>query len=274
VKADVFPAAIPPKLDIPSWVPDVIAQSVSARYAADAAWLYREALRESGYFGLDDFGFDRADKLPDEYLDALIRDDVALREGAVDLARDDLADTTGRYLPLACDPRMEGVWRELSKHGSSGGFLHPANGTDQDAAMLELFDTAVMCRKRPGTTMTQRQAELGRDRWLAKAGKLQDDARIIMVASSFDASHERFRKLVAAAQVYEDYANEVYATLSAMALERKHDGQGRWVALTIGNKFHALFGKPMYGLTRTVVSIILGREIKYSTVCKWLKTRV
>ena len=81
--------------------------------------------------------------VPREYLDELIRDDVVLRERIADLVRDELADITGRYLPLACDPRMEGVWRELSRHDSNGGFLYPAIGIDQDAAMLELFDTAL-----------------------------------------------------------------------------------------------------------------------------------
>ena len=51
-----------------------------------------------------------------------------------------------------------------------------------------------------------------------------------------------------------------------MALERKHDGRGRWVALTIGDKFRALFGKPMYGLTTTITSVVLGREIESRTV--------
>ena len=60
---------------------------------------------------------------------------------------------------------------------------------------------------------------------------------------------KRCQKLEDAAQAYEDYAGEVYATNSAMALERKHDGRARWVALTIGNTFRALFGSPMYGLT-------------------------
>ena len=259
MKADVHPA--PPKLDIPSWVPDVIAQSVSARYAADVAWVYRETFRESGYFGLDHFGLDRADNLPDGYLDALIRDDAALRESVVDLARDDLADTTGRYLPLACDPRMEGVWQELSKHGSNGGFLHPAIGIDQDAALLELFDTALACRKLPGATTTRRQAELGRDRWLAKAGELRDDA-----ASSWRRPArwclERYRKL--RMQPGPTKTTPARSTRPAleMALERKHDGQARWVALTIGNKFRVLFGKSMYGLTATIISVVLGREIK------------
>ena len=57
-----------------------------------------------------------------------------------------------------------------------------------------------------------------------------------------------------------------------MALERKHDGRARWVALTIGNTFRTLFGKPMYGLTATITSVVLGREIKLRTVRQWLKT--
>jgi hypothetical protein len=271
MKADAFPATVPPKLDIPSWVPDVIAQSVSARYAADAAWVYREAFRESGYFAID-----RKDDLPDEYLDALIRDDVALRENVADLARDDLADTTGRYLSLACDRRVKGVWRELSRHNSNGGWLHPAIGIDQDMAMLELFDTALACRKLPGATTTRRQAELGRDRWLTKAGELRDDARIILTSSpAFDNAAYTHRKLADAAKACEDYAREVYAaSFGELALERRHDGRARWVALTIGNKFRTLFGSPMYSLTATITSVILDREIEPGTVRKWLQTRV
>jgi hypothetical protein len=270
MKADVLPATVPPKLDIPSWVPDVIAQSVSARYAADAAWVYREAFRESGYFAID-----RKDDLPDEYLDALIRDDAALCENVADLARDDLADTTGRYLPLACDRRMKGLWRELSRHNSNGGLLHPAIDIDQDAAILELFNTALACRKLPGATTTRRQAELGRDRWLAKAGELRDDARILLASSPLEACLERYRKLEDAARACEDYAREVYAaSFGAMALERKHDGRGRWVALTIGDKFRTLFGSPMYSLTATITSVVLDREIEPGTVRKWLQTRV
>ena len=55
-----------------------------------------------------------------------------------------------------------------------------------------------------------------------------------------------------------------------MALERKHDGRARWVALTIGNKLHALFGLSMYGLTTTITSVVLGREIELRTVRQWL----
>ena len=73
MKADVFPAAIPPKLDIPSWVPDAIAQHVSAKYAAEVDRVYETALRESGYF--DD---EAEDDVPRGYLDQLIRDDVVI----------------------------------------------------------------------------------------------------------------------------------------------------------------------------------------------------
>ena len=45
MKADVIPATALPQLGIPSWVPDVIAQSVSARYAADVDRVYRDSVQ-------------------------------------------------------------------------------------------------------------------------------------------------------------------------------------------------------------------------------------
>ena len=83
-----------------------------------------------------------------------------------------------------------------------------------------------------------------RDRYLAKADELRDDAIAISVASSpLDQCLERYQKLEDAAQAYEDLRpRDLRGQLWPMALERKHDGQARWVALTIGNKFRALFG--------------------------------
>ena len=57
----------------------------------------------------------------------------------------------------------------------------------------------------------------------------------------------------------------------ATALERRHDGRARWVALTIADTFRILFGKPMYGLTATIASVILDREIEPRTVQQWVK---
>src|SRR5262249_15979493 len=48
-------------------------------------------------------------------------------------------------------------------------------------------------------------------------------------------------------------------------LEREHDGTARQLALTISDKFRELFGKPMYGLTATITSVVLGREIESRT---------
>ena len=111
-----------------------------------------------------------------------------------------------------------------------------------------------------------------RDRYLAKADELRDDAafdhgvrpRSISVRSDIKSCRMQPRptKTTPARST---------RPACAMALERKHDGRARWVALTIGNKFRTLFGKPMYSLTATITSVVLGREIKSGTVCKWLR---
>jgi hypothetical protein len=143
MKADVLPATAAPRLDIPSWVPEPIAQYVMARYIADVDRVYEKALREDDY--LDD-------DMPSALRDELIHDAVN-RANVADLVRDELADITERYLPLTCDSRMERVWWELSRQ-CNGAFLHPARAPSaanakerQDAAMLELFDAAFACQR-------------------------------------------------------------------------------------------------------------------------------
>jgi hypothetical protein len=176
MKADVLPAPAPP--DIPSWVPELIAQSVKARYAEAVEAAYAEGARMCGY--CDDFG---GDHVPRKYLDALMRNDV-LRASIADFVRDELADMAVRYQPLVCDPRMQSVWRQLSRRRPTGEFYYPARGSAptaeerQDLAMLDLFNMAFRCQqKRHGETTTRGAIEQQRDRYLAKAKQLRADGR-------------------------------------------------------------------------------------------------
>ena len=233
MKAEV----VPPRLDIPSWVPEPIAQYANI-YGADGGRVSQAALRS-----------------------------------------------------LACDPRMKGVWRQLSRHARNGAFFHPARRPlsastaedRQNAAMLKLFSVACGCQELDGEmTMTRGQAEQKRNCFLAKAEELKTDAlmmrrqprlsdELVDVGAAYAgyASNEaRYQTLLAAAQACEDYASEISL---ATALERRHDGRARWVALTIADTFRILFGKPMYGLTATIASVILDREIEPRTVQQWVK---
>jgi hypothetical protein len=145
MKADV-PPAIPAAthLEVPVWVPEPVAQPARAKHAAHVDLAYRAALEESG----DVSG-------PDEYLNEVARQ-AAVREAFADWVRDDLADINKRYLPLVCDQRMRGMWRELSRQ-RQGTFLYPArpplaaNAKErQEAAMVALFDTALACQELRG----------------------------------------------------------------------------------------------------------------------------
>jgi hypothetical protein len=261
-----------PELTLPSWMPEPIAEYVRAKHVGDINRVYREVLKEDGY--LDDVPDDCIDWVSREFID----DDVVVRAKLTEAhVQDELADRTGGYLSLACDPRMKSVWRELSKQRRNGGFLHPAADKDelttqhggrrlktapsskvnpkarQDAAMLELFKAALECRSRYSETTTQRQAEQKRNQLLAKADMLKIDAALMWSCGG--------EKLEAAAQVYRDRASVIYAASLATALKRKHDGRGRWVAITISSKFCELFGSPMHGLTAAITSVILGRKV-------------
>jgi hypothetical protein len=275
-----------PELALPPWVPEPIIEYIKTKHAADINRVYREALKEDGY--LDD--------VPDDHIDwvsrELIDHDMVVRAKLTEAyVQDELADRTGNYLPLARDPRMKSVWRELSKQ-HNGGFLYPAIDKDelitqhggrrpktapsskvnpkarQDAAMLELFNAALECRSRYDETTRHTQAEQERKQLLAKADVLKYDA-LLMPVRSGGKGWERYSTLKAAAQAYRDHASEIYAASLATALERKHDGRGRWVALTISDKFRELFDSPMYGLTAAITSVVLDRDIDYGTVRYW-----
>src|SRR5262245_37113705 len=111
MKADLFPPAAPPELDIPSWVPEPVAQYARTEYAAKVHWAYEEAIR-------------KFEPENDEVAQLLAEQDE-VRAAYADIVRDDLADIAERYRPLVCDHRMRGVWHELSRL-RNGTFLYPA----------------------------------------------------------------------------------------------------------------------------------------------------
>ena len=138
--------------------------------------------------------------------------------------------------------------------------------------MLQLFNVAFRCQhQRDKTATTRGEIEQQRDHYLAKANELRDDARMMLDHGSGGLSFDmkRYLALEAAAQAYEAHAGEIYAGSSEMVFDRKRHSRARWVALTIANKFRELFNKPMYRLTATIASLILGREIDHRTVRYW-----
>jgi hypothetical protein len=197
-------------------------------------------------------------------------------------------------IALVRDPRMRGVWQQLYQRRGDGTFLYPASDAwwerrrffllpvgaaplaadargRQDEAVVELFDTALACQLLHLATMTRRRAEQQRDHYLAKARELERDA-LTMVANPeyFVAKHgECWRRLREAAKTYTDYAHETYTAAIRTALERNHDGRARWVALTMANKFHELFGAAMYGRTATITSVVLGRTVSQRRIRQW-----
>jgi hypothetical protein len=204
-------------------------------------------------------------------------------------------------IALVCDPQMRSVWKELSRRRRDGTFLYPARDAwwerrmffllpvggapsaadareRQDKAVVELFDTVLACKLLHLATTTRREAEQQRDHYLAKAQELERDALTMVSNPETMVSNpecfaykrdERSRRLREAAKTYKDYAHETYTAAIRMALDRNHDGRARWVALTIANKLHELFGLPMYGLTATITSVALGRTVTPRAVRQW-----
>ena len=250
-------ADLPRPLRIPAWVPKPIAQFARAGYAGEVHRIYARAIEEFG---------------PPE--DAAECDDLAkldeVRINYVENARDDLAEVAKNYRPLVSDPRMRGVWHELSRR-RDGGFLYPARGgAAQEAAMVELFELALECRKYPRFATTRGEVERQRRRFLARAEELEDDAMTMMAQDilTFEQRNELWQKLKHAADACKEYAHALDAT-KCFILKREHDSRARQLALAISAQFRVLFGSPMYGLTATITSVVLGRQINSRQTEQW-----
>ena len=163
---------------------------------------------------------------------------------------------------LTCDPRMRGVWRELLRQHRNGAFLHPAT-LGQDAAMAELFSTAVMCMNTPQTTMGRRQAKQRYQESIGKANEWLGEAWMLFAEAvgrdGYSAKHrERLARIAGAADALREIAVEKFAIEMRTALNRdRGEGRGRWFALAIAEKCRALFRTPLYGVTATIASVAL-----------------
>jgi hypothetical protein len=175
---------------------------------------------------------------------------------------------------LTCDPRMRGVWRELSRQHRNGAFLHPAT-LGQDAAMAELFSTAVRCMNSPQTTMSRRQAKQRYQEFIGKANEWLAEAWVLLAEAvgrdGYSAKHgERLARIAGAADALREFAAENLAIEMRTALDRdRGEGQARWFALAIAEKCHALFGASLYGVSATITSVALNRSITPRTVRQW-----
>jgi hypothetical protein len=149
----------------------------------------------------------------------------------------------GKYIPqycwpLICDPRMRGVWQEVRRQPTRPSSKASPKAR-QDAALIEIFDTALDCMQRYTATMTRKQVKRARDSLIDQADQLEFEAMSL-------SSSPWAERLMAAASICRDYANERYEADIATASERQLDGQAHWTALTISNAFQRLFGKSMY----------------------------
>jgi hypothetical protein len=250
MKADIPLLTHAPKLDVPAWVSEPVAQHARTEYAAEIRWAYVERIRECE----PNTGGDVAKHLAEQ-------DEV--RAAYAEIVREDLAEIVEDYRPLVSDPQMRGVWRELSRP-RNGAFLHPARAPSaadakerQAAAMVELFDTALECQRSHEAITTRGKAEQQRRRYLARAEELERDA-LTMVSQPLlfcgkdilsDNRRQKLSwKLDDAADAYKEYARAIHTAAQFSMPEREHDGHAHWVALMIGGKFRDLFGSPMYGL--------------------------
>src|SRR5262249_45998047 len=122
-----------------------------------------------------------------------------------------------------------------------------------EAAMVELFDTALACRKQHWPATTRGELERLRRRFLARAEELEDDAMTMMAQPllsrgkdilTFEQRSELWQKLERAADACKAYAGALDAT-KCFTLEREHASRARRLALVVSYRSRAFFGPRM-----------------------------
>jgi hypothetical protein len=192
---------------------------------------------------------------------------------------------------LVCDKRMRRVWHELSRRRRDGEFMRPARGSylerDKDTWQSEAM-ALLFCQSAFKALLSQREevvtcqkAEQRHKELLDKAKQLRADAYELFLQGiyrsplsssrlSYCDLEQRLRDLDHAAQILESYASENLAFEMTTALKRdRGDGDIRWTALGLAETCRILFGSPLYGVTATIVSVALGRDIKARTLRQW-----
>jgi hypothetical protein len=182
--------------------------------------------------------------------------------------------------------RMKVVWKELSKrrrenYRSTKAFKYQSQlswiGPDdadssQNNAMRSLLYFVLNHAVNGARVMTRAEVLMLHSRLLNEAETLRTAATLI---------RRRNPNQAAAAQVNDDTARACEADAALLAADesnrlvverRRGDGQARCFAILLAGRFRQLFGSPMYGLTATVVSVALRRQITNRAVREWCST--
>jgi hypothetical protein len=184
---------------------------------------------------------------------------------------------------LVDDPRMEkGVWGELLKlkKGDRTNFFYPAErllwidsdeaAIHQHTAMASLFYYAVSLATSAPAVVTRREIENLRGKVLDEAATLKSAAELLRCRAPSRAAIDASEAVADAARIREVEADQIAAAKTRLIVERNTgDPQARCFAILFGDRCQELFGKQMHGVTATVASVALGREITRRTVREW-----
>ena len=182
---------------------------------------------------------------------------------------------------IVSDDRMDMVWKELLKRkkGASTEFFYSAhvpsiNSGDaiahQHAAMAALFYHAVSVAVSAPRVVTRADLEGLRRKLLDESEMLEQAAELLRVRGPGRAATESAAGAADGARARKAESDQLGQAETRLIVKRDTgDAQARCFALLFAERFQTLLGTRMYGLTATVASVALGREITERAVREW-----
>ena len=179
---------------------------------------------------------------------------------------------------LVTDCRMQPAWAQLLKrrrkqYRSTEPFFHPAKPVwdipdntleRQHRAIGSLLFLAVNLAVDSARVMTRREVETVRRKALDDASKLRDVAKFLSPPDpALEAADAREREAALWGAAYS----------GPLVVQRDMgDARARYFVILFASQCRQLFGSPLYGLTATVASVALGRQLTPRPVRQWVST--
>jgi hypothetical protein len=182
---------------------------------------------------------------------------------------------------LVSDPRMKGVWAELTrKKRRTGEYLHRSRATlngrtdpafCQSWALVLLFGLVDTLGADPPKTMLRREWEARQIERDAMAGKLFNEAVELFYFEQLGESEPgQYKILTDCAHILWRLSSQ--PPIGEIVIERdRGERDVQAVAVTIARACSGLFGSPLHSVTAILTAVALNCEVTPNKVRNWLR---
>ena len=257
-----------PRLELPQWVPPLVADE--ARFLYDSAITPNETVERPVYEPEQIFTLKSTGEVSRVHGRGIIfnsRMQAVRRTMEANTLRSMTCGQIELLCRLASDERMKNVWRELFRQTRGGKqFLNPAKGIqdpqNQNMAAREFFSRAFGHAAWPAPLLTYNDFKSKRKSHITIAARLREDAHKLSSLGSDELASE----LEAIAVTCEERASAIWPVYLPPVARSRGDQVLRGYILRMTFVCQRLFDKELHGTVATTAGVAFSKEISGNQV--------